>query len=761
VAPSLEQYEHVAGLGRDQDVRVVRRGFVHTGHRASLLKVTERRYEPLQIDTGQGPQGAFGIFGSIGYLRQFFKIAITQPELDFAELAGGYGHAGREMPLRSMRFTTLQTPKIDLPGELSPTDLAAQARSRWIESHPDQPVDELEIAREAQQELDAAFTQPFWITVDQQLFPFGFRSTDWELRTVTAATPLMFIPYEAVDDTQAVLRAFTAMGAAGRVCPFGNQRLAIADPDGSAAGSTLAPTESLSFTLREIATDRASGVPDAYRPSWLLAVDAVSAHLDALERLMGSAGAVPLAFDDAYLNGGLHPSANAAGVFARMLAPATVQFGGAQGGGLARPNSTASLVSSRQGALAETFAKPTVSQADLAALFGGSKILGTIDLKAILAGVGQLTPDHFSHADLPETALQQLLDDPSRRLEVPVLRSRPLMRGGVPYAIESRFVWKPRLQAQGIFLITPTSELVLDARTVNPLDGTQPTSEVRGELRGFGLGFAGVVNVRLGRLAFASLPGRKPDVTAEGLNLEFDGPLRFVNTLRDALPAEGFSDPPAVQVTPEGIAAGYTLAIPTVGVGVFSLQNLGLSAALSVPFVGKPAGVRFGISERHHPFLVTVSLFGGGGFFALGVGADGVDEIEAAIEFGGNVSLNLGVASGGVYVMAGIYFGRTAAVATLTGYLRCGGYLSVLGLISISVEFYLAFTYRHKDGGGDEVFGQASVHVCVRVVCFSKSVTLTVERRFAGASDDPTFEELVEPGDWETYCLAFAQPRSP
>jgi hypothetical protein len=110
--------------------------------------------------------------------------------------------------------------------------------------------------------------------------------------------------------------------------------------------------------------------------------------------------------------------------------------------------------------------------------------------------------------------------------------------------------------------------------------------------------------------------------------------------------------------------------------------------------------------------------------------------------------------------MAGVYFGRTGAVATLTGYLRCGGYLSVLGLISISVEFYLAFTYRHKDSGGDEVWGQASVKVCVEVVCFSKTVTLTVERRFAGAAGDPTLEDLVDSDDWEAYCLAFAAEKA-
>jgi hypothetical protein len=189
---------------------------------------------------------------------------------------------------------------------------------------------------------------------------------------------------------------------------------------------------------------------------------------------------------------------------------------------------------------------------------------------------------------------------------------------------------------------------------------------------------------------------------------------------------------------------------------MISIQNIALGAALSVPFVSKPAGVRFNISERQHPFIVTVGLFGGGGFFALAVSSRGLEQIEAAIEFGGNVSLNLGVASGGVYVMAGIYFNMTKQSVALSGYLRCGGYLEVLGLIAISVEFYLMFTYRRKDDLHGEAWGQASVTVCVKVVCFSKSVTLTVERRFAGAAGDPTFEQLVEPDDWAEYCLAFA-----
>jgi hypothetical protein len=136
--------------------------------------------------------------------------------------------------------------------------------------------------------------------------------------------------------------------------------------------------------------------------------------------------------------------------------------------------------------------------------------------------------------------------------------------------------------------------------------------------------------------------------------------------------------------------------------------------------------------------------------------ASGIEQIEAVIEFGGNISLNLGIASGGVSVMAGVYFGMLNDSVKLTGYLRCGGFVEVLGIVSISVEFYLGFTYRQKGDAGGEVWGQASLKVCVKIAFISKSVMLTVERKFAGAAGDPTFADTVSLDDWAQYCAAFA-----
>ena len=73
-------------------------------------------------------------------------------------------------------------------------------------------------------------------------------------------------------------------------------------------------------------------------------------------------------------------------------------------------------------------------------------------------------------------------------------------------------------------------------------------------------------------------------------------------------------------------------------------------------------------------------------------------QIEAAIEFGGNISLNLGVASGGVCVMAGIYFRMEADAASLTGYFRLEGHVDVMGLITASLELYLELRYEFETG---------------------------------------------------------------
>ena len=50
----LEQWRHIATLGRDHYVRVVYAGYLMPfGHRASLIKVTERKFESVAGNINQ------------------------------------------------------------------------------------------------------------------------------------------------------------------------------------------------------------------------------------------------------------------------------------------------------------------------------------------------------------------------------------------------------------------------------------------------------------------------------------------------------------------------------------------------------------------------------------------------------------------------------------------------------------------------------------------------------------------------------------
>ena len=230
------------------------------------------------------------------------------------------------------------------------------------------------------------------------------------------------------------------------------------------------------------------------------------------------------------------------------------------------------------------------------------------------------------------------------------------------------------------------------------------------------------------------------------------------------IPCGGFNNLPSLEISDQGVSLNFSLALPNVSFGVFSLTNLSLVAGFCIPFYGGPLNISFGFCRRESPFLLTVSMFGGGGFFGMVLNADGLHMLEAAFEFGASLSVDFGVASGGVHVLAGIYYIQEEDhSATLTGYFRMGGKLNVLGLVSASIELYLGLSYEISSG---KCVGRAQLTIEVSVLFFTGSVTITCERKFAGSNGDPSFAELMAPyqdpitrklvDPWALYCGAFA-----
>ncbi len=339
--------------------------------------------------------------------------------------------------------------------------------------------------------------------------------------------------------------------------------------------------------------------------------------------------------------------------------------------------------------------------------------------------------------------------------------------------IRARYDWRPTMKnfpdvidpAQALFFMPKDGfQLSVEARASG---ATGVGVDVLAELRDFGLNLfldQTLLTIRFDRLAFRAASGRKPEVDVVFAGMEWKGVLGFIETLQRLIPFDGFSDPPYVDVSTDGVTAGFDLALPNVAVGVFSLENISLGADIRVPFLGDALTVGFNFCTREKPFRLTVMAIGGGGFVGLRLSPKGLVMLEMALEAGCSLSLDFGVASGSVSVMVGIYMKLEDDKGSLTGYFRIRGEVDVLGLISASITLELALTYDMDTG---KMVGRASITVEVEVLFFSTSVKISCERRLAGSKGDPTLAQILGvpedgtplgavPAAWTDYCAAFA-----
>jgi hypothetical protein len=285
------------------------------------------------------------------------------------------------------------------------------------------------------------------------------------------------------------------------------------------------------------------------------------------------------------------------------------------------------------------------------------------------------------------------------------------------------------------------------------------------------LGDLDIVRVPLPSITFVSVDGNKPAVDVELGQVAFGGVLAFVNRLADLIDPRGFKRPqplpggratdagtggPSLDVTPSGVRAGFALAIPSVAIGAFCLENIAFGASLELPFQNGAPAMEFNFATFDNQFRCTVALLAGGGFAGIRLSTvGGLERLEAALEFGAQLALNLYVAKGKVAAMGGVYFKLEGGEAALTGYLTIKGELSVLSLVTCGVMQTLSLEYREG-----KLTGRAELVFYVSTFFFSKTIRKDFERTFVGSNGDPTFAELmappgVAPRPWDIYCTAF------
>lgn len=716
VALDLTEWDHIATEGRDHYVKVVYAGFLYPfGHAASLVKVTERKFVP-QEDMPSAGGGASASVTAV--LRQHMYIVVREQEKTYDP--AGYAFAGREMPFHGrIRINTKVTPDIDRPPGLGDPGFFSQ--------------------------------NSFWITINNANFQFHCTGYDLSGKQIDFLAPMIFVSvseddvgavYPATSDANSV-KANYAKDGFGPISSVRGKKVAYADPS---SGDTTLKTSGLYFD-----TQITNSFPFASAP-FIPTLSQAQITVPSIEELLGITTPVNIQFYQRYLKNGLDPNAgvlvSVSGVSGAPLPQ--ISFSANKAGGFATPGFTITALSARKGMVAGSPDDAADGLIDPSIFFGGlalqPRLFGTIPLGSLIP-VDTHTKKAASAKNAPE------------------IRSKELPNKQHPTEVVTTVKWEPDLTDYSVDPIEiefnsdgNNSKLSLEGTLTRLLNGSPPQSNIQGSLDHFLITLLGVVGIEIDTIKFSSVNGAKTIVTVKLASknaIRFLGPLHFIQTLADILPPGLFGgEGPSIDLSPSALKVSYTLGLPPIGIGVFTLENISITAGVDLPYLDGKPGFEFAFAKRSSPFLLTVECLGGGGFVHLILTADGIQMVEGALEFGGEFSIDLGVASGGVHIMAGIYFQLAGANSTLTGFVDIGGEVSVLGIISISIDLNLSLSYIHTSQG-DKIQGRATLTISVHIIFFSISVSVSVERSFGSGSGDPKFADVISGEEWGDYCLAF------
>ncbi|MGW2746595.1 hypothetical protein [Streptomyces sp. NPDC001450] len=557
---------------------------------------------------------------------------------------------------------------------------------------------------------------------------------------VTLSMPLLFVPDSACGTASApALDALYARGPAVaerhdsvRPSVYVGRRLPLAMQSATAAlPGAVQEVESMTFGGTGIAVSP-NGV--GFHPQ----VTQMQVGLPAVRQLLGALPSVPAAYSAAFVSapsGGTLPDA-----LLDLLQPQVLNFAaaGPRTGLLAAPNATVNQIARAAGPVFR--GTPTPQQ-----LFDAdAKLFGVVALRDIVARITmQPQLSWVQDGSRPSATLnwQEHLSN-----KVPPLYPNP--GSLVKLTVDSRLVQgHPDVTTQGT---------VTDFTLIVPEDGP-----------------AALVRLAFRSVDFSARTGSSLALRFDLADAQLTGKLGFLHTLAQPI-QQALSGGPQVDVSPAAVRASYRIAVPSIGVLVFAVQNLLIESDLTVPLTGAPVTFDFAFGTRERPFLVTVSGFGGGGYLELGVSAGapgkGLRRFVGGIEFGASLSMDFGIARGEVHAFGGVVcVKRDDGEIEVTGYLRVGGSVRVLGLVGVSVELMVSLSYDFQT---NVLSGTAQVVITVDLTFWSTSVTLTCHKTFtashtaaldtaAGGPPDGSVAAALGPDGhsypWQIYCQAFAR----
>lgn len=688
---------------------------------------------------------------SVTYLKQRMFIIVSEPEKIY-NLKADWSKEWHKWPFRCTRFKTLITPNLDDPNQSS--------------------VEKNNSIGNYGQSL-------FWPKVNGQYFRFQMSVEDYNGNIIEFLAPLIFAENNEAKLSDAVNSALTSYSnesiSYNTNSGIINKKAAIVETCSQPVlfavkfddidkdkvdnpAKTTVKARSLTFSAFIEDVDQKYQVND--NPAFLPQIEEAEVYLPVIQALLGNNSTASIKYwgssdnNSGYVINGFETN-NVGEIYAEVINDLIIDYN-AQGdkvGGLIKPNIKVTGLSRLLGPVGGELTDLASGIFKPEELFKGTdaSIFGVIQLWDILQ-----SPVNFLKNDLKK---------------LPCLNTKDIAGG-----TEVSFIWEdvqlknwkkifvPEMECKNDAIIK-TSNCYVESKIIK---GTNKYARFYSKMNNLTiclLGETEYIKILFGSISFESINGENQKISVELEDIKFAGDLAFVASLLSYIPFLGFNDKPDYAISEKGIQIGFSLSIPNIAIGVFSLENISLGAAFTLPFIKEPMSLRFNFCERHRPFLLTYSLLGGSGFFCITLNTADVQMLEVAFEFGASLSLNFGVASGSVTVVVGIYYKMVMQPENsieLTGYLRINGKVSVMGIISVSITLLLELRYFPLT----KVKGRATLTLEISILFFSINVEISYEKKFIGSANDPTFEDLMKPYEdvetgkmvepWNEYWRAFA-----
>ena len=408
-ALGLEKFEHRTSYGRDVFVQVSYKGFLFPiGHRATLLRLTERRFLPYRNNRRRRFPTA--------YLVQEEFIVVRKPVKTFPAL--NQPNQGRGFPAAKIEVLTTVTPPIVLEPVLDRRDPARRDQGE-------------------QEDCDFGPDKAVWPRTspgEGNEFLFEYRVDD---AAVPAKSPLIFVSNAAAHDPKlmkCLTDSYNTLSATANLTfapERPGQNLCLAQHDLSPRayapagrdGETSFQTDNwaLGSTGRAGAEGQLAFEMDAFmegedQPPFYPVLAEARVNVQSAERLLGrELGLIRVGVNDLYLESGFDESRNPSELFLSVRGPEVrLDFTkqGNSSGGIAKPNATLAALSRKIGlvggrlnrqardvnpGIASTSVTRTDLSLDISSVEQGlfdpfeflpdAKLLGIIDLKDVLRAV--------------------------------------------------------------------------------------------------------------------------------------------------------------------------------------------------------------------------------------------------------------------------------------------------------------------------------------------------------------------------------------